>query len=130
MSAPFDGKSYTITLELRPEYLYAYVKGEADSYEITVGYWSEIAQACAENNVKRLLVDEDLAEQTVSMSDVYQGAADLSSMGLNGVKIAFFDRHADHHDLNQFGELVATNRGLFCKVFNDFDEAERWLLSD
>jgi hypothetical protein len=51
-------------------------------------------------------------------------------MGLSGVKIAFVDRHADQHEQNLFGELVATNRGLYCKVFSDFNEGENWLVSD
>jgi hypothetical protein len=51
-------------------------------------------------------------------------------MGLAGVKIAFVDRHPDHHELNLFGELVSTNRGLFCKVFRDLKEGEAWLVSD
>ena len=129
MSVSVDGKLYSIVIETRPQYLYAYVRGDKDSFEITTQYWSELADICAENATKCLLVDEDLKEQVGSMSEIYQTAGEVSSMGLNGVKIAFFDRHSDQHDLNLFGELVATNRGLFCKVFNDFDEAERWLLS-
>jgi len=123
-------KLYSIRFELRPQYLYAYIKGEADSYDISNAYWSEIAAECANLGVEKLLVEEDLAEPMQSMSEVFQGASERSFMGLSGLKIAFVDRHADQHEQNLFGELVATNRGLFCKVFDNFEDGEAWLLSD
>jgi len=43
-------------------------------------------------------------------------------------KVAFVDRYLDHHDTNAFGELVANNRGLNCKIFHDTTTAEEWLL--
>jgi len=130
MTIPTGEKPYSIVFELRPNYLYAYVSGEADSYEISNAYWTEISQECAKHKIGKLLVDEDLAKPMESMSDVYHGASERSFMGLSGVKIAFVDRHADHHELNLFGELVATNRGLFCKVFKDLSQGELWLDSD
>ena len=130
MTVSDGGKEYTITFELRPEYLYAYVKGDADSYDISHAYWSEIAVECAKHQVKKLLVDEDLAKPMNSVSEVFQGAAERAFMGLSGLKIAFVDRHPDHQEQNLFGELVATNRGLFCKVFENLQDAERWLTSE
>jgi len=130
MTAPYDGKPYSITFELRPDYLYAYIKGDADSYEISNAYWLEISAEIASSKAQKLLVDEDLSQPVESMSDVFKGASERSFMGLSGVKIAFVDRHADQHEQNLFGELVATNRGLYCKVFSDFEEGERWLVSD
>jgi len=130
MTAPYDGKPYSITFELRPDYLYAYIKGDADSYEISNAYWQEISAEIASSKAQKLLVDEDLSQPVESMSDVFKGASERSFMGLSGVKIAFVDRHADQHEQNLFGELVATNRGLYCKVFSDFEEGERWLVSD
>ena len=62
------------------------------------------------------------------MAEGFQLAADLPLMGFRGVRIAFCDRYAAHQELNEFGEIVATNRGLFAKVFNNFNEAENWLL--
>jgi hypothetical protein len=127
----FSGaKPYSITFELRPDYLYAYVKGDADSYEISHAYWTEVSAECAKHEARRLLIDEDLAEPVESRSDVFKGAAERSFMGLAGVKIAFVDRHPDHHEENLFGELVSTNRGLFCKVFSDLKEGEDWLLAE
>ncbi|HYJ90846.1 MAG TPA: hypothetical protein VEV84_06040 [Pyrinomonadaceae bacterium] len=126
---PPDGKPYSITFELRPDYLYAYVKGDSDSYEISNAYWTEVSAECAKHDARKLLIDEDLAMPVDSKSDVFKGASERSFMGLAGVKIAFVDRHPDHHEENLFGELVSTNRGLFCKVFNTFEEGEHWLIA-
>jgi hypothetical protein len=123
-------KPYSIKFERRPEYLYVYVQGDEDSYDISNAYWTEVAAECARHNTAKLLVEEDLRQSIESMSDVYHGASERSFMGLSGVKIAFVDRQSDHHEMNLFGELVATNRGLFCKVFSDFAEGEKWLVSD
>ena len=38
------------------------------------------------------------------------------------------DRYLDQQEVNSFGELVAVNRGLSGKVFNNIAEAESWLL--
>jgi hypothetical protein len=130
MSIFTNGKPYSINFEHRPDYLYVHIKGDRDSYEISNAYWTEIAQECVEHSVRRLLVDEDLAESMPSMSDVFKGASERSYMGLAGIKIAFVDRHPEHHEQNLFGELVANNRGLLCKVFNDFTSGETWLIAE
>ena len=121
-------KLYQITFEHRPKYLYVYVTGEHDSYEISHQYWLEVAGECGKTGCKKVLIEEDI-EELISISEIYQIASELPLMGFQGVRVAFFDRFAEHDELNQFGELVATNRGLLCKVFNDFEIAENWLLN-
>ena len=123
-------KPYDITFEQRDGYLYALVEGPTDSYEISNAYWQEVSEECERRKTRKLLLDERLDSPMQSMTEVFQGASERSYMGLSGIKIAFVDTKSDHHELNLFGELVATNRGLFCKVFNDLDAGERWLLAD
>jgi len=124
-----DSKPYKITFERRPDYLYVYVNGEHDSYEISYQYWLEVAEHCRKINCNKILIEEDIAE-AVSLADMYQLATDLPKMGFLGVRVAFYDRYAEQRDLNEFGKLVAVNRGLYGKIFNDINEAEDWLLSD
>lgn len=121
-------KDFSITFEDRQEYLYVFVTGEHDSYEISHKYWLEIAEKCRQENFKKLLIEEDIPE-TVSIADGYKLASEISQMGFTGVRIAFVDRYADQSELNEFTELVAVNRGLYTKVFNNFTEGEKWLLS-
>lgn len=120
-------KPFQIAFEHRPQYLYVYVSGEHDSYEISRQYWLEVAAECSKTGYKKVLIDEDIKE-IVSVSEMFQLASEIPQMGFQGVRVAFFDRFAEHEDLNQFGELVATNRGLLVRVFNNFEEAENWLL--
>lgn len=124
-----DAKPYQIIFEERPEYLYVYVSGERDNYEISRSYWLEVSAKCGKINCKKILIEEDLPE-AVSISDMYRLAAELPQMGFFGVRVAFFDRYAEQNELNEFGELVAVNRGIMGKLFNDIQAAEEWLLSE
>lgn len=122
-------KPYQITFEFRPEYLYVYVTGEHDSYEISKQYWQEVADFCGENKISKVLIEEDIPE-SVSLTEVYRLASEIPMMGFFGIRVAFVDRFIEHNELNQFGELVAVNRGLHGKIFNDIKEAEKWLLAE
>jgi hypothetical protein len=122
-----SAKPYQINFEHRSQYLYVYVSGEHDSYEISRRYWLEVADECGKTGYKKVLIEEDI-EETVSLPEVFQLASEIPQMGFQGVRVAFFDRFAEHEDLNQFAELVATNRGLIGRAFNNFEEAENWLL--
>ncbi|HEX8250184.1 MAG TPA: hypothetical protein VF599_18570 [Pyrinomonadaceae bacterium] len=128
MNRPYsDGsKPYLIRFERRPDYLYAYVGGEHDSLAISLAFWREIAAECRNAQAKKVLIEEDI-EESVSMVEMYQIAAEITQMGFAGVLIAFVDRFLEQQHLNEFGELVATNRGLRGKTFNDIKEAEKWL---
>jgi hypothetical protein len=121
-------KPYHLILEQRPGYLYAYVEGEHDSYEISKAYWQEIAGEVVRLGAKRVLIDENIAE-SVPLADIYQLASELPAMGFDSARVAFVDRYLDHHEVNSFAELVAVNRGMRGKVFNDLETAERWLLN-
>ena|SRR5687768_2787405 len=122
-------KPYDIRFEHRSEYLYAYVSGDQDSVEISTRYWNEIAAECRKNNYKKVLVEEDIPEAVASVFELYQFAAELPKFGFAGIYIAFVDRYIEQNELNEFVELVASNRGLMGRVFNDVTEAEKWLLS-
>jgi hypothetical protein len=124
-----SSKPYELTLEYRPKYLYAFVRGEKDSYEISRQYWQEIADECNKSGIRKVLIEEDIKEN-ISMSDMYRFASEIPELGFHGVRVAFVDRQESQHQLNQFGETVATNRGLVSRVFNNFAEAEKWLLSE
>ncbi|MBC7899592.1 MAG: hypothetical protein H7070_06015 [Saprospiraceae bacterium] len=121
-------KPYDLTFEHRPEYLYAFIEGEHDSYKISRQYWQEIAEMCTEYGCKKVLVEEDIAEG-ISIAEIYRLVSELAEMGFLGIKVAFVDRQLDQAELNDFGVLVGTNRGLNGKAFADQAAAEAWLLS-
>ena len=129
MSDGAPKKPYDLTLEQRPGYLYAYVEGQHDSYEISKAYWQEIANEVARLGADRVLIDENIAE-SVAVAEIYELASEIPTMGFSSARVAFVDRYLDHHEVNSFAELVAVNRGMRGKVFNDLEEAERWLMAD
>src|SRR4029078_1326421 len=121
MSAPVDDKSYSIAFELRSNYLYVVVTGKAESSDLVNAYWNEIAEECKRQKITKRLVDAQLSRRIDSLSDAYNLSADVSGIAdLAGVKVAFVDSDPTHHELNLFGELVASNRGLYCKTFKAF----------
>jgi hypothetical protein len=123
-----SAKPYRLTFEHRPGYLYAYVEGEEDSYEISRAYWQDIADECREKKYKKALVVEDLVESG-TIAEAYQLCSEMPQMGYIGIKVAFVDRYSEQSEENQFGELVAVNRGINVKIFTDTDDAEKWLLA-
>jgi hypothetical protein len=123
-----ENKPYTVTFKHCDGYLYAYAQGKEDSYEISVGYWTDIAMYCKENGFSKVIVEEDFETDT-SIIDKYELMSHGHDVGLTGVKIAFVDRHSEQMKSNQFGETAALNRGLIVKVFSNIKEAEAWLLS-
>ena len=122
-------KLYKLSFEHRPQYLYAFVEGEKDSYEISKQYWQEIAVECNEHGFKKVLIEEDIKEN-VSMSEMYRLTSELPQLGFLGIRIAFVDRQIEQQLLNQFGETVALNRGILGGIFPNFAAAEKWLLSE
>lgn len=120
--------SYILRLEPRPHHLRAHVCGPEDTLEVSVGYWTEIAAACARGDVRRLLVIEEI-EGTARPSDVEDMADALLQLGFSGIRIAFVDATEDAALLVN-AEIRAQRNGLEGRVFRREDEAERWLLRD
>lgn len=122
-------KPYKITFEHRPLYLYAYISGEKDSYEISKQFWLDVLEEVKKTSYKKVLIEEDIVEE-ISLGEVYQLASEIPQMGFFGIRVAFVDRFLEHQASNEFGELVAVNRGFYGKVFNSFETGEKWLLSE
>jgi hypothetical protein len=122
-------RPYRLTFQDLPGYLYAFVEGEQDSYDISRAFWQEIAEKAVSMGAKCVLIEENI-EMSVSFADVFKLASELPSMNFGGARIAFVDRFLDHNEINEFGELVAVNRGFNGAVFNDIETARRWLLEN
>ncbi len=119
---------YYLTHELRPGYLYVNVRGETMSYEIARAYWDDIIELYEQTSCERLLVEKDIPDE-LNVVDLFKIAAEISTSGFWGVKLALCDRHASKK-INDFGEVVTTNRGMKLKTFADVKKAEDWLLAD
>lgn len=120
-------KQYRLTFEHRDGYLYAYVEGEHDSYEISKQYWLEVAAEVVRTKAPRVLIDENIVE-SASIAEVFRLSSEIPSMGFGATRVAFVDRYLEQNEINEFAELVAVNRGLNGKIFNDEAMAIDWLM--
>lgn len=118
---------YQLTFEYFPEYLYAFATAEEDSLELSLAYWQEIAAEVEDKGYKKILVEEDIEKIIDSVFDMYQFINELMDL-FKDIRVAFVDRHLTEHEINRFGELVATNRGMICKIFDEREKAEKGLL--
>ena len=128
MSNVGSDKSYQLSYELRPEYLYVLIKGDKIDYEIARQYWDEIIEIREQVNTRLLLVDKNVRAE-LSTVEEFRIATEISTIALKSVKLAICDRHVSPECL-EFGEMVATNRGLNTKSFRDAAAAEKWLLAN
>jgi hypothetical protein len=121
---------YTIQFENRPDYLYAFVKGDKDSLSVSIGYWLEIAGEVRKTKSKKLLVVEDLEELAINPVEMHKLGEFLSRFKFIKIKVAFVDLQIAQNPQNRFIATVSENRGRSVKIFDNVKEAEEWLLAD
>ncbi len=119
---------FSLYFETRGEYLYVRIEGSGVDYDVHRECWEKIAEEFRRSQQFRLLIEQNSVEQP-SMSDTFQLSSDIAEMGFDDCKFAYVDEKEENRDINEFGEVVALNRGLNCKTFSNMDEAETWLLS-
>jgi hypothetical protein len=119
-------KAYTLTFEHREGYLYARVEGVEDSYEISRAFWLEVAAEAKRVGAGKVIIDEAI-EQNATLTDVFLLASELPQMGFGRTLVAFVDRYLDHEEVNEFGGIVAANRGFSGGVFNNLEDAKKFL---
>jgi len=122
-------KLFEVAYERRDGYLYERISGDTKLPETKVESWREIIGTCRAEDVERLLVTME-GQGNVSEVEAFETSRDIVALGLDGIKIAYVDLDPANHQNNQFGELVAENRGAFARVFTNEKEAEDWLLSE
>lgn len=127
--APVAPDAYTLRFEQCPGYVRAHVRGGHDSVDISLAYWTEIARFCREEEVRAVLVIEELAERAAVL-DIYEVASGLVALGFANIRIAFVDRNVDELPMMQFGETVARNRGIDGRVFANEADADAWLRAE
>ncbi len=121
-----QNNDYSVEYEERLDFLRATVKGECATLEIARSYWLDIAHRVLESGHKKLLVVEDIPE-AIAISEVHQLVTDLAQLPVRDIRVAFVDLFSQHKSLNEFGILVAENRGLNLRIFDSEELATEWL---
>ena len=120
---------YQISYELRPEYFYAYAKGNLSNPQTRIACWKEILQRCRREARDRLLVVQD-SPPSKDAIEAFMSAAGVVELGVQGLKIAFVDPDPDEFENNKFCEVVAQNRGANAKLFLTEEQAHAWLVGE
>lgn len=117
---------FQLSFEDRSGYLFAAVVGPRDNHDISVAYWSRIAEECRRRGTRRLMVVERLGE--------YEGERDMERMidalialGLDKLKVAYVATRLESLPQMEHGEILALERGANGRVFSSEALAERWL---
>lgn len=115
-----------IRYEDRVGYLFAEVTGPRDSHDITLAYWTRIAEQCRLRNVRKLMVVENLGDHTGERD--LPGVVDfLIELGLDRLQVAFVVGRVELMSHMEHGEILALERGANGRVFGNTTVAERWL---
>ena len=117
-------RAYTIEMDERGEYIYVLVTGDKLTANIAAGYWNEIAQKCFEIDCRKILIEKNFKEG-VGPDEMLHMADHVGGL-LPNRSIAFVDRY-NHDSINELGKPLARNRSITMQIFDNVDDAERWL---
>lgn len=117
-------RAYTIEMDERGEYIYVLVTGDKLTANIAAGYWNEIAQKCFEIDCRKILIEKNFKEG-VGPDEMLHMADHVGGL-LPNRSIAFVDRY-NHDSINELGKRLARNRSITMQIFDNVDDAERWL---
>jgi hypothetical protein len=115
-----------LVFEDRNGYLYAQVTGPRDSHQISLAYWSRVAEQVRKRNVRKLLVHENLGDHE-DQRDISSMIDALIAMGLDRIQVAFVVGRIELVPEMEHGEILALERGANGRVFGSVAMAERWL---
>lgn len=115
-----------LVFEDRPGYLYAKVSGPRDNRDISLAYWTQVAEQVHRRKARKLMVVEALGDREGEHEVPFMVDA-LIEMGLDQVQVAFVVNRIDLLGAMEHGEILALERGANGRVFGNATVAERWL---
>jgi SpoIIAA-like len=122
--------AHKIAAHISPSHVHVVVTGDNTERDV-LAYMEEVRQLCVQHSCWYVLIEESLSGPGLGITSVF----DLASHGAETARehfraIAYVDVNPAHeHDMMKFAETVALNRGLQVRVFEDVDDAKRWLAS-
>lgn len=117
--------AYEIQFETRPNYLFARITGD-NSSEAVFSYMQDILGKCEEISCFNVLIHECLVGPRLSILELYELMSEGSKRGLGKFhSVAFVDERMG--DAAVFAENVGVNRGMPVTMFDDVEEATRWI---
>ncbi|MBP1655025.1 MAG: hypothetical protein H6Q28_1581 [Bacteroidetes bacterium] len=119
---------YALSTVRKEGYLHAVVTGR-NSAENVRAYLADVHRACEESRCPRVLIEEHLEGPSLRVIDVFQIIREASQKAWPVIKkIAYVDTHPGHFAENmRFAETVASNLGVYVRVFDSVQKAEAWI---
>jgi hypothetical protein len=122
-----DNKQYDLEMEQRDGYLYAIVGGLRVTPEIALDYWHEIIGECERTGCSKIFLEHNFVEM-ISMEDMLKVIGPVTDL-LKGRLLAFYDRQG-HYDIPEAGKKIMRSHDVKMQIFDNVDEATRWLLAN
>jgi hypothetical protein len=123
---PDPTRSYELTFDERPRYLYVHVKADAIDADIAMAYLREVVTHCSRIKCKRIVIHRDIPNALDEGSQFFI-ARDFHEMTA-GIKTAFVNTYLSNEAALKFAVTVGRNRGADFALFNNDADAEKWLL--
>ena len=126
MKRHIDGDGFQLEIETHRNYLRGFVHDGADSMQVSLSYWTLLAEACRQEGARRLLVVEDLVPWRAAEADFQRLMEALRRCGLDQVQVAFTSLQTPI-DVNEMGVIVGMEQGMWTRLFNNERDAALWL---
>ncbi|CAN7378989.1 hypothetical protein LJR168_002295 [Pseudoxanthomonas sp. LjRoot168] len=107
--------------------LRAWVTGTNGTLETTLAYWQAIAEEVRRLTPPSLLVVDDMEGLPPPPAQLLQFVQAMQGQGMEAVRIAYVEKHAEQLPEVEFAGLLANENGFDARVFADEAAAIRWL---
>lgn len=122
--------SYSLTIELKEQYLHATVSGENTLINV-LSYLNKIYEACISNRCSNVLIEEHLTGPNLDTFDIFVVITkNFSKAKSISLRLAYVDLNTEHNKRGlKFAENLAHIRGVNVRLFYErTDETIAWLL--
>lgn len=118
---------YELRFESRGDYLRVEVSGPADSLEVSLAYWRDIADECERRGTRALLVADLFENEPLKPAEVGRVIEAMRDTYMQHVRVAYCELNSAVVSQAEHGELTAREAGFTVRVFASEHEAELWL---
>lgn len=122
-----DARSFHIEFGATDYGMRAWVTGTNGTLETTLACWRAIAEEVRRLTPRALLVVDDMEGLPPPPEQLLQFVQAMQGQGLEGVRIAYVERHAEQLPEVEFAGLLASEHGFHAGVFAEEVAAVIWL---
>ncbi len=122
-----DARSFHIALGTTGYGLRARVTGTNGTLETTLDYWRAIAAEVRRVLPAALLVVDDMEGLPPPPEQLLQFVLAMRGQGMEAVRIAYVERHAEQIPQVEFAGLLANEHGFDARIFAAETDAVLWL---